>query len=342
MPDVPPSVVKKRAARSVRKTGNLPKVSRVAKVKDGASTFPLGDDVHVHHGECIHFLKTLPDLAADVAILDPPYSAHVHGKARSGSKKGAVATDISSQADFGFASITPAQMVATAKQLARLTRRWVLIFSDIESPGDWRRALTDAGLEYIRTGVWVKVGATPQFTGDRPASGTECVTIAHRPGKKSWNGGGHHAVWTHGIETDRLHPTQKPVSLMLELVELFSRPGEIVLDPYAGSGTTGVAALRLGRRFLGCEQSEVHHKTATDRLVAEQRCLSLKAARSGQLSILDVVDPPAPVSTTYPVSSSPAKPPSSQGALDFGDVAPCATPAPRRKRASKNSAEVAS
>lgn len=253
----------------------------------------------VHHGDCLPWLATLSDRSVDVVITDPPYSEHVHSKSRAGSREltsgpnGHTRASISRTADLGFAAITAGQMTEAAAQFARLARRWVVVFSDIESTGDWRRCLTAAGLEYVRTGTWHKQGATPQFTGDRPASATEHVTICHPRGKKRWNGGGNHAFWSHPIEQNRgsnnprLHTTQKPLPLMLDLVSLFSEPGELVLDPFCGSGTTGTAALRLGRRFLGSELSPEYHRTARERLCAEEQGLSLHAARAGQTGLFE-------------------------------------------------------
>ena len=166
------------------------------------------------------------------------------------------------------------------------------MFSDQEGAYPWLLANVAAGLQHIRIGQWVKPGATPQFTGDRPATGCEAVVIAHPNGRKKWNGGGTHAVWTHPIVLDRahtggvrLHTTQKPVSLMLELVELFTDPGDVVLDPFCGSGTTGVACLRLGRRFIGIEKDAQYAAVATERLAAESQGLTLRDARAGQQSL---------------------------------------------------------
>ncbi|RUM99894.1 DNA methylase [Pseudaminobacter arsenicus] len=67
-------------------------------------------------------------------------------------------------------------------------------------------------------------------------------------------------------EGNRLHPTQKPVSVLTPLIEAFSKPGEIVLDPFCGSGSTLVAAQELDRRFIGIELDVAHHATATRRV----------------------------------------------------------------------------
>ena len=70
---------------------------------------------------------------------------------------------------------------------------------------------------------------------------------------------------------------------MLRLVELFTDPDDLVLDPFCGSGTTGVACLRLGRRFIGIEKDATYAAVARERLEAESKGLTLRDARAGQL-----------------------------------------------------------
>lgn len=70
---------------------------------------------------------------------------------------------------------------------------------------------------------------------------------------------------------NRLHPTQKPVEALTPLVETFSKPGDLVLDPFCGSGSTLVAARDLDRDFLGIELSREHHHTASERLARAGR-----------------------------------------------------------------------
>lgn len=146
--------------------------------------------------------------------------------------------------------------------------------------------LVDGGLDYVRTMVWIKPNAQPQFTGDRPGHGYESIVVAHRPGKKRWNGGGRLGTFEHctvaaGHESVA-HPTTKPLPLMRELVSLFSDPGDLVLDPFAGSGTTGVACNQLGRNFLGWELNAEYHEIARRRLSGEEA-----KPRTEQPSLLD-------------------------------------------------------
>jgi DNA modification methylase len=223
----------------------------------------------IYRGDCLEIMAELETV--DHAITDPPYSGHVHGKNRRGGSahRGAAVSD---GRELGFESLSDEVMASAAGHIGRLVKRWVLVFSDVESTSAWRSALSAVGLEYLRTGVWVKPGSTPQFTGDRPAPGFEAITICHPAGRKRWNGGGGHAVWIHPIVAGgsqhpaRLHTTQKPESLMVELIHLFTDPGELILDAFGGSGTTAAAAKRLGRRCILIEREERYCEIAAKRL----------------------------------------------------------------------------
>jgi site-specific DNA-methyltransferase (adenine-specific) len=256
----------------------------------------------VVEGDNREVLPTLPDKSVAHVIEDPPYSGVTHAAAAAAAAAarplpdGSVRRVYNSQANgFGFDCLAEGQREALAVEFARLAQRWVLSFTDQEGAGDWMRASVAAGLDHVRIGQWIKEGQAPQFTGDRPGNGAEAVVIAHVKGRKRWNGGGQWAVFRHPIaalEAKRNgdgrsdHITPKPVSLMLELVELFTDPGDIILDPFCGSGTTGVACLRLGRRFIGIEKAPHYAAVARERLQAEAQGLTLRDARAGQLSLL--------------------------------------------------------
>jgi site-specific DNA-methyltransferase (adenine-specific) len=84
--------------------------------------------------------------------------------------------------------------------------------------------------------------------------------------------------------TQRLHLTEKPLSVMEAIVKVCP-PGGLVLDPFSGSGSTGVACIRSGRRFVGVEKSESYFRIACERLRAEEEASTLEARRAGQLPI---------------------------------------------------------
>jgi site-specific DNA-methyltransferase (adenine-specific) len=251
--------------------------------------------VLIHAGDCIEWLEAMADGSADHCITDPPYSDHVHAKSlrsntRTSKAKRRVKTEPSKR-ELGFVSLTPALQRDVACELARVTKRWVMVFCNVELVSPWMFALQGAGLDYVRTMPWCKPNSAPQFTGDRPAAAWECIVLAHRKGKKRWNSGGKRGYYVEPIEHhDRVHATEKPVRLMTELVLDFTEPGDLIIDPFAGGGTTGLAALRHGRRFEGAELDPAMALTAAERLTAEQEGSTLSARRAGQLSILGSLD----------------------------------------------------
>lgn len=241
-------------------------------------------------GDNSEVLPTLGDKSVSHVITDPPYSDWTHSKNRGNPLAGRAALKT-----IEFPAITQAERLGIATHAARVSSRWFISWTDFEGVGQWIDAVVASGLEHIRCGAWVKIGCAPQMSGDRPGTGAEVAVIAHPRGRKRWNGGGHAAIWTHPIaalEGAKEHTTQKPLSLMLELVSLFTDPGDVVLDPFAGSGTTGVACLRLGRRFIGIERDAKYAQVARERLAAEVRGLSLRDARAGQTSIFDLAGAP--------------------------------------------------
>jgi DNA modification methylase len=245
-------------------------VSPSIELREGRWELRLGDCLDPATG-----LASLADKSVDHVLTDPPYSAHVHESCRSGltasNNVDKRKNKISERKALGFEHLDADLIPILAQHLARITRRWIHVFSDVESCHLWRLGLEAAGSEYIRTLAWDKHGGAPQFTGDRPAVGFETITLAHAPGKKRWNGGGKRGVYSHSIVLNqrgepRLHPTQKPFDLIESLLFDFSDRDDLILDAFAGSGTTGAAALRNGRCFLGWEQDQTHHTVAHDRL----------------------------------------------------------------------------
>lgn len=243
----------------------------------------------VIHGDCREVLPTLE--AVDHVISDPPFEAAAHTHQRRirepGLCLGAASKRKTVEAPLSFPAITQVERMEVSAEITRLTKRWAIVFAQVEAVMEWQRALTITNeMAARRIGVWVKPDAMPQFSGDRPGMGYESIVFAHRKGRSTWNGGGRVAVFTHNKNTPggaHHHETQKPLPLMLELVELFTDPGDLVLDPFCGSGTTGVACLRLGRRFIGIEKDATYAAVARERLEAESQGLSLRDARAGQL-----------------------------------------------------------
>jgi site-specific DNA-methyltransferase (adenine-specific) len=160
-----------------------------------------------------------------------------------------------------------------ARAIASACDGWAVLFCMAEGVRAWRDSLEAAGVKYKRAMVWVKPDAMPQFNGQGPSTGHEMMVSAWcGAGHSSWNGGGRPGVFTYNKNTpDSVHPTQKPLPLMMKLVALFSNAEQTVCDPFMGSCTTGVAAVTQGRNFIGIEQNEEHFQTACVRIEQAQR-----------------------------------------------------------------------
>lgn len=227
------------------------------------------DGVTIYHGDCRDVLPSLGPVSH--VITDPPYSTHTHqkqwiGAALTSNGKPRVST---AHKGLGFDPLSVGVQAFICAEARRLVNRWTIAFCDLESIFDWRGMVTACGLDYVRACVWDKVDSAPQFTGDRPAASAEGIVCAHARGRKRWNGGGSRNVFRHAVNAERgakPHPSTKPEPLMVELISLFTDPGETILDPFMGSGTTLVAAKRLGRRAIGIELEEKYCEIAARRL----------------------------------------------------------------------------
>lgn len=239
----------------------------------------------VINADCQDVLPALPDQSVAHVISDPPFEEQAHTKQRRVKRGKSVGSGDNRVAKIDALSFEPLSFELRSfcgKQFARIAKRWSIVFCQTEASQLWREAMAE--LSYRRTGIWVKPDGMPQLTGDRPGMGYETIVFCHRKGRSKWNGGGRSSVFVHNKNSGgkHWHETQKPEPLMIELVELFTEVGEIILDPFCGSGTTGAAALRRGRRFIGIERDAKHAETARERLNAESQGSNLHARRAGQ------------------------------------------------------------
>lgn len=230
-------------------------------------------------GDCREVLSTLPDKSVAHVITDPPYSEALYSRTRTNKGHGKRPNGLpvsrgcldGSASSIALASkrigAIDGMLTEVAAHFLRAAQRWVIAFHDCEIGDRWRG---EFGESYVRTGAWVKTNPMPQIISDRPAAGFEPCTIAYASdGRMRWNGGGRAAVWHHPNSqgpTRPNHPCPKPLGLMLDLVNDFTDAGEIVLDPFCGSATTGSAALARGRRFIGIELDREFHAEAVARM----------------------------------------------------------------------------
>ena len=221
-------------------------------------------------GDCMEILPTLGKVAH--IITDPPYEAIMH--ASKNGIKGLVRPDGSHHwrpLDFAPIDEIRAEIVSLS---ASACDGWFIAFCTSEGVGRWADEINASPMKYKRACVWVKPDSTPQMNGQGPAQGAEHFVCAWAgTGFAKWNGGGKRGVYTHcvnGPERHGEHPTEKPRKLMSEILGDFTNEGQTILDPFMGSGTTGVAAIQLGRSFIGIEREPKYFDIACKRI--EQAC----------------------------------------------------------------------
>lgn len=210
-------------------------------------------------GDCLEILPTLTKV--DAVITDPPYSDRTHKMAKTNKGKGHGTTLVT------FAALSDDEFSACVGQWLAVSDGWVL------ATCDYRHARLAYDLpQFVRLGAWVKPNPMPQISADRPGQGFEAVLIMHSgKRKKAWNRGGGAGVWTFPVVDSAEVSTQKPVALLKAFVSDFTSEGEVVADPFMGSGTTGVACVEMGRKFIGIERDPERFDIACRRLDQAQR-----------------------------------------------------------------------
>lgn len=230
--------------------------------------------VQLHHGDCREILANMAEASVRAVLTDPPYTERTHAKARSLYADGIIHEGVTT-----FAAISDEDLRAVLSEMGRVSQGWVV------ATLDYRHALEfdlnpPAGLKCQRVGVWVKTNPTPQITGDRPAQGWEAIGYFHRAkGRSVWNGGGKHGNYVTRIADATGHPTTKPLAIVEDWVRMFSDPGDTILDPFAGSGTTLRAAVNNGRKAIGVEVEEKYCELIVKRL--SQQAFDFTALEEG-------------------------------------------------------------
>ena len=235
----------------------------------------------IEHASAEDFLRTLTDASVDAIITDPPY-----GTNDGAGKRTARGGDTAAAFALEWDRVLPLDWLRDAARALRAGGACT-VWTDCKRVGDVWAAGDAAGLKPRHTFYWAKVNPPPT---PRPnfASAVEAGVYFVKPGAvPTWNGGGWcrnvvESVLAHNEHDGRTrhHPTQKPIKVMRWLVEIVTNEGDLVVDPFMGSGTTGVACVQTGRRFAGCDIDEAHVETARAR-VASWLALGVEAAPVG-------------------------------------------------------------
>lgn len=231
-------------------------------------------DATLYLGNSLEILPTLDGVSH--VIGDPPYEDEMHKAFGSDIRRtdGAhLPRNVKNLKPLEFDGVNAVRS-SIAAACVRASSGWVILFTLAEGVRAWRDDIQAAGGKWDTTCFWIKPDAAPRFNGQGPARGAECfVTAWAGNGYRRWNGGGKRGIYTHCVNTGRQgeHPTEKPVPLMMDLVSDFTQSDDTICDPFMGSGTTGVACIKFGRRFIGIEQDPNWFDLACRRIAAAER-----------------------------------------------------------------------
>jgi len=205
-------------------------------------------------------MKMLPDRSFDLVIADPPYgiSRDLNCKDK---KLGTTA-----KLNFNFGEWDKFDMEWFSEAIKK-TKGWIVTFCAKKDIGKYWDALEKQDFIAIDSAVWLKPDPLPLNAKTRFLNAWEAMVIGKRPG--SYFGSNYsHNVFKYQAPKGkgRIHPTQKPLKLIKEIVQTTAPPGGIVLDPFMGSGTTAVACKELGINFIGFEIDKEYFKKANERL----------------------------------------------------------------------------
>ena len=244
-------------------------------------------------GDCVAEMAKLPAASVDLVFADPPYNLQLKNdlKRPDDSKVDAVDDDWDKFASFSaYDDFTRAWLLACRRVMKPSATLWVIgSYHNIFRVGS---ILQDLGFWILNDVVWRKSNPMPNFRGRRFTNAHETLIWAARePGGKGYTfnyealKAGNEDIqvrsdWTiplctgeerlKGDDGKKLHPTQKPEALLARVILSASRPDDLVLDPFNGTGTTGAVAKRLGRRFVGFEREAAYARAAERRIAATQ------------------------------------------------------------------------
>ncbi|MCL2212886.1 MAG: site-specific DNA-methyltransferase [Oscillospiraceae bacterium] len=228
------------------------------------------NSLDLRHGDCKHLLKTLPDNSIDLILTDPPYNIAQYS---TGNIKFNWRSDINNDiAKWDEVPLDPKDFVAEFKRILKPTGN-AFVFTSYNMVGDWHKAF-DSEYDTFQFMAWHKTNPVPNFMKTSFLNSVELIVCFWNKGH-TWNFS-NQAEMHNFIETpicggnerlkDPKHPTQKPIKVLEHILKIASNEGDVVLDPFMGVGSTGVATKNLGRKFVGFELDEQYFQAAEKRL----------------------------------------------------------------------------
>lgn len=206
----------------------------------------------LHLGDCLEVMKSIPDGSVDLILCDLPYG-EVSQKS-SGLRR----------LDRGNADRCEMDLFDVSSHFNRICNGSIYAFCGTEQISALVANFRSFGLT-TRVGAWEKTNPSPMNGTRLWLSGLEFCVFA-RKSNATFNEHCKKALWQAPSGRGKIHPTEKPVSLMERLILASTNEGDVVLDNCMGSGTTGVACMNTGRRFIGIEMDEGYFNIAKERM----------------------------------------------------------------------------
>ncbi len=209
----------------------------------------------IYNEDCLEGMKRIPDGSMDLVLTDIPYG-EVNRESNGLRTLDKEAADI---VTFDLSELTQA--------LCRKTKGSVYIFCGTEQVSEIRKNMVDYGLS-TRLIIWEKTNPSP-MNGDKLwLSGVECCVFGKKSGAV-FNEFCKNTVFRYPSGSSKIHPTQKPIDLFRRFVLASSNVGGVILDPFMGSGTTAIAAIKEKRHFVGFELNKEYYNKAYKRIQEE-------------------------------------------------------------------------
>ena len=222
----------------------------------------IGEGVTLILGDC---LDGPPH--ADHVIADPPFSARTHaGHDASARGHAGEGNDGAARVGLGYAAWTAKEVRAVCQALPK--KGWACFLTDHTLARDWERELLAVGRYVFAPLPCVTIGRSVRLSGDGPSSWTDWLVVSRTAAECRW---GTLPGFYEGRAGSIAHMGGKPLNMMCRIVEDYTREGDTVLDLCMGSGTTGIACIRTGRKFIGIEKDARYFDVARSRLEQELR-----------------------------------------------------------------------
>ena len=209
--------------------------------------------IELLQGDCLELMKDIPNKSVDMILTDIPYG--VVNRSDNGLRN----------LNKGKADVFDLDMNEMLEEFYRVSRGQIIVFCGKEQFSDiYEFFASQKGT--TRPIVWHKSNPSPMNGQYVYLSGVELAVWFKPRGRKVFNAHCKNTVFNHSNGSRKFHPTQKNIKLFEELVTDNTNENETVLDPFMGSGTTGVACKNLNRNFIGMELDEDYFKIAKERI----------------------------------------------------------------------------